>query len=247
MPIWYATETTISPDQCDPNGLTRPDAWFQLFQWIAGEHSRELLCDHDGDLPASILWILLGARAQWRKPARAGDVVRVETAPSAHSHGMYQRETIVSSLGGDTIASSVGFWTLMNRDTRRITRCDAIQRRHELTGLGRGLRPVPFARLVAARRADWSYTPGAIDMDENGHVNNARYIAWMDEALRALAGCSPSMRTLDAWYAAEVLPGEPLTGRAALSESGDFTFEAFRLGNEDDKACFTASGTVELP
>ncbi|MDR1600069.1 MAG: hypothetical protein LBS11_09430 [Oscillospiraceae bacterium] len=242
MPDWHKLESIITPDQCDETGITRPDAWFQLFQWIAAEHSRAMRCDHDGDLPPSVLWIMLGAHTQWHSPARAGDTLLIRTAPAAHSHGMYQRRINITDVNGKPIADNVGFWTLMDRDTRRITRNGLIQRRHTDIETGDGVRPAPFVPLEDARAAQWSYTPGAVDIDNNGHVNNARYIAWMDAALRGLSGGPVSPRTLDVWYAAEVMPGEPLAGKTALADDGRFTFEVFRQGAGDEKARFTASG-----
>ncbi|MDR1262585.1 MAG: hypothetical protein LBK46_03725 [Oscillospiraceae bacterium] len=242
MPNYFQLEATVSPDQCGADHIMRPDAWFQFFQWVSGEHSREMRCDRDGDLPEPIIWVLLGAHAEWRSQARCGDALHVDTAPAANAHGMYQRRIIVTNNDGSAVAASVGYWTLMDRVTRRITRSDMVQRRHEEEQIGHGIRPTPFEPLTGARVDGWSYTPGDIDIDENGHVNNARYVAWMDSALRESTGIPTALQSLDVWYAAEVMPGEALTGWLARLEDGQFTFEVFRRENE--KACFTASGVL---
>ncbi|GHU65654.1 hypothetical protein FACS1894184_01870 [Clostridia bacterium] len=240
MADWFKMQAVVTDSDCGADGIMRLDAWFQLFQWIAVQHNTALGCDHDGLLPKSVVWVLLGAHAHWRRPVRVGERLVIETAPSASSHGMFQRRIKITDDNGNEVAGNVGFWTLLDYETRRITRCEAIQKRHGETEIGPGARPVPFAAIEGADVGAWAYTPSGIDIDDNGHVNNARYIAWLGDALRGRDGGTPTLQTLDAWYASEVLPGERLTGRVARATDGRFTFEAFRSGSE--KACFTASG-----
>ncbi|GHU74034.1 acyl-ACP thioesterase [Clostridia bacterium] len=234
---WYSLETVIPAESCGADGCARLDAWFPLFQWIASEHCEAIRCGHETDLPNSTLWILYGAHTEWTATVRAGDRLTLASVPTMTAHGMYQRSTVVTAADGKPVASHVGYWTLMDRATRKRVRNELIEQRHIDAQVKQWFRPIPFERLDAPDEP-WAYTPGEIDIDENGHVNNARYIHWLSVAMGSPSGIS----TLDVWYSSEIMPGENITGRLArLGER--FTFEVFRAGEE--KAAFTATGTTK--
>jgi hypothetical protein len=79
------------------------------------------------------------------------------------------------------------------------------------------------------------------DIDYNGHVNNARYIQWIQDAVQpGLLEEAEKMR-LDINYLSEIKPGETTEIFCApLEENGAFAFEGRKTGGQAGQAAFRA-------
>ena len=78
------------------------------------------------------------------------------------------------------------------------------------------------------------------DLDINGHVNNARYISWLCNALGMKAFENASIRTLVVSYDKEIR-GTLRIKHLIRYENGAF---AYRVTDDIGEKCFSASGEI---
>ena len=235
MPNSYVEKHIVTTCECGPDGVMRADAWFSWYQNAAAVHASSLGCGHDGILPADMAWILLDVHAVWENHARAGDELALVTSVAQSIHWLYPRVFESRLADGRIAARATTTWALLDTAARRITRHPNIQALHDGAAGGPAERVPPFEPLDAPC-VERAFSTAAEDFDENGHVNNARYIAW---ACAALAEQNARINTVSARYQREILPGEPL--RSLAVDGGRFAYEIF----SGEKRCFAASGSYE--
>ena len=178
----YKREVTVTATDVDCFGRLTPSMALRFIQGVAGEHSDLLGTDYDTLAEKRMFWAVIRHRIQFFRLPRVGERITLETWPLPTTRVAFPRATAAYDAEGRVLFQSMALWILMDLDTRAmiLPKKSGI----ELSGTLRGTELPPPASLLPrplamSRRRTVCYT----DLDRNLHMNNARYLDWIDDLL----------------------------------------------------------------
>ncbi|HEX5450881.1 MAG TPA: acyl-ACP thioesterase domain-containing protein [Candidatus Limnocylindrales bacterium] len=210
-------------DEAGPDGLARASALLRYAQDVAWRHSEALGFDRQWYVDRGRWWVVRGVELDVLEPISMGQTVRVSTAVIGHRRIWARRLSGVQLADGRLAARLVTDWVLLD-ERRRLVRIpsdfglsflspelsdDILRVKPDLAFDHPPARP--HARAV--RHMTIPVRPR--DLDPMGHVNNAIYVDWLDEALAAYttetAAASTPATERQRWrleYLASAEPGQ---------------------------------------
>lgn len=198
-----------------------------ILQEAAGEHSALLGADADALKEKNLFWAMIRYHIEISRLPRAGETVTVETWPMPTTRTAYPRATVAYDADGKELFRSVSLWVLMSFDTRAMVlparsgvEVNGCVRGNELSMPG-SLLPKTLENCVE-RPVRFS------DLDINGHVNNCRYMEWVDDLLGADFHETNCPKQMVICYLSEVREGETVAISWALEDGGILSVDAHR-------------------
>ncbi len=234
----YQEEMLLRTSNCDFMGTWRPSAIFEAMQEASGMHSHLLGCGRDVLIEKGIVWVLSRVEVQMEKYPRIGDRVTVETFPVKNRRWFFPRYFVFKDEQGNRLGYACSLWVLLDISTRKMAPPDVvlplIPDNSDLTppmGLPATVMEAGGLETEAIRQ------PAYTDLDVNFHVNNARYMDWLCDALGWEVLEKRCLASVCINYDAEVRPDQEV--KLALALNGD----AFSLfGYHDGKRHFEIGG-----
>lgn len=239
--LWLEQAYRVRFDEATPDGLARTSALLGYVADVAWRHSEVLGFPRPWYRERGLAWVVRAIDLALDVPIHDGDEVRVSTRIAGFRRVMCRRQSEIRAADG-TVAANVSVdWAMT--DGRVPIRIPA-----DFTEIpGVDLAPFtptrvdlpPAALGVVSRPLE----PRLRELDPQGHVNNAVYLDWMDEAI-AIAGGADDVRAATRRYRLEYLrsagPGSALRS-LAWREAGGW---AWRL---DDGAGDLLRGRLDRP
>ena len=205
----YKKEVTVSATQVDRFGRLTPSMALRMIQGTAGEHSDLLGTDYDSLAEKRMFWAVIRHRIQFFRLPRTGERITLETWPLPTTRVAFPRATVAYDAQGQVLFQSMALWILMDLDTRAmiLPKKSGV----ELTGTLRGTElPAPGSLLpqplTRSRRRQVCFT----DLDRNGHMNNCRYLDWIDDLLDSAFHRSHTPADMTLCYLNEAREGQEL-------------------------------------
>ncbi|MEX2444911.1 MAG: acyl-ACP thioesterase domain-containing protein [Alkalispirochaeta sp.] len=182
------TETVRIPSYlCGPDDSVELDGVASLLQEAAWQHARRLGFSFTEE-EATLFWVLHRIRVRFHRRPRWNEVVNLTTWPSGMERLYALREFHIDNQEGSRLVDVSSAWIILDAVRRRPVRpqnhlpTDRIdpERLLELP-LGKlsGVPPENVHRDGTRHR--WHMVRPS-DTDRNRHVNNARYVQWMQDA-----------------------------------------------------------------
>jgi len=232
-------EHRISASEADVASLMRPGALFTLMQEIAGDHSELLGCGRMALLEKhDIVWMLSRVAVKMDRYPKLYENIRIRTWPGATTRTTYPRYFEFYGEDGVRIGAAASTWVLADLTSRKIV----LPRSVEFT-VPSDPDLIPPIEEAGRLRADteggvsFTRTPGYEDIDENGHMNNARYVDWITNLFPLSRHQHGRISEFAIHYAAELMPEQPVS--IQLKEDGD-TFAV--TGGPEGQMAFQAIG-----
>lgn len=207
----YTMERSLTDTGVDFARRLRLSTMFEYFQDIAGFHAANLGASVERLYKElNVAWIVLKVRVEIDKyPTLPADVL-VDTWPQT-PRALYERDYTIRSREGDILVRAASTWVIMNLGTREIKRdkfldyanLEMRKDRAIEKGVGRQRR-VEGAEPVCEKHIKFS------DIDYNGHVNNARYVDYIMDAIPFREHREKEIRALEVYYVAEMSPDNEL-------------------------------------
>lgn len=229
----YTQTFTISAGQTDPWGRCRPSALLGMLQDTAAEASRALGLDGpDLERLCGGHWILARLRWQLDRPLLRGQTVEVTTRFRGLQNALIYRDSVLA-VQGEKVGGAVTAWVVGDVQTRKMLWPDQLPPAlaHKATG-GAALKKL---RVSQSLPEAYVHTARYSDIDENGHVNNARYADFCCNALPAQALETGWVRAMELGYLNECRLGQQIV-ICAGNEAGSWAVR----GTIDSAACFEA-------
>jgi medium-chain acyl-[acyl-carrier-protein] hydrolase len=205
------TICTWDVDQADK--LTMSSA-FNFCQEVAGNHARTLGVGAEVLRDKGFAWVLSRMSLALEERPGWGTRIIARTWPRGRDRLFALRDYQLMTPDERIFARGRSAWILLNTTTLRPQRVEAlgvdIPDNPGMDALLDGVKSVEGRDDCAVRgerRAGYS------DIDYNGHVNNARYVQWIQDILPIQPLLNAASLRLDINYLAEVKPDE----RASLS------------------------------
>ena len=184
------------------------DAVFQFFQEVAISHAENLGVGREDMAKTKQSWILSRMSVLVTQRPRYCETITVRSWPRGGDKLFALRDYDIRNEAGVPVVQARSGWIVLDMEKRRPMRpnsvMDALPMNEGLNALesgNAGLAGRDNLQKSGERRA--LYT----DIDYNGHVNNIRYIQWIEDTLDSKALEDAAKMRMDINYLNEVLPG----------------------------------------
>ena len=223
----YSKEFTLSHIHVDRFGYAKPSVLLYFVQEAAGEHCALLAVDREHLSHKHLFWAVTRSKVQVTRLPRLGETVTVKTWPMPTTRVAYPRSVVAYDAKGEELFRSISLWVLMDDRSRAMILpgksgvvVDGTLTGNELT--------VPHA--IAARPMENTAVRhvGYTLLDQNGHMNNTRYMDWLDDLLPSAFHRSHPVQEFTLCYLTEAREGEDITLHYELTDGPTLTVDAQR-------------------
>lgn len=180
MELIHTDTYRIDSYAVDNGGTLALPVLFGLFQESAYRNAEELQFGYSHLGERRQLWALSRMLVRAYRYPNWGETIRLETWPKGTSRMFALRDFLVKDAGDRTLFAATSAWLVLDAETRRIQRLEGLFEGKRLP-LDRHALTEEAAKIAAPEGEEETarYTVRYSDIDVNGHVNNARYIAWV--------------------------------------------------------------------
>ena len=235
----YVQNFTVDDMAVDRFGYLKPSVILFYAQEVAGEHCKALALDYDTLARRRMFWAVIRHRVQITRLPVRGETIRVETWPMPTTRAAYPRSVVAYDADGNECFRSISLWVLMDLDTRNMILpgksgivVSGTLRGTELA-LPNGLVPKP---MTNGRSRDVCFT----DLDRNGHMNNTKYMDWIDDLLPSAFHEEHPVKEFTVCYHSEAREGQNLALSWDFLDDGCLRVDAHRKGEQRDELVFSA-------
>ena len=181
---------------------------FDYFQEVAISHAESLGVGREAMSKMGYAWILSRLSLSVERRPLYRENIEVSTWPRKWDKLFALRDYCIKDEGGKTAVRGRGAWLIMDVERRRPIRAQALM---EALPHNDSIDAYPEGPASLNPREDLvktsERTAGYSDVDYFGHVNNARYIQWIQDLIGMDVLSKAEEIRLDINYLGEVLPG----------------------------------------
>ena len=237
-PIYQQTFTVT--DNCvDCFGRLKPSMILYYVQDVAGRHFDRISMDYDALAQKGMIWAIIRQKVQITRIPKRGETVRVETWPMPTTRVAYPRSVVAYDESGNEVFRSISIWVLMDINSRSMIlpgksgiSVAGTLRGNELAAPN----ALPAKNLTNHRSRTVSFT----DLDRNGHMNNTKYMDWIDDLIPSAFHQSHDLKEFTVCYMSEAREGQALSMQWGFLEDGSLQVDAHRMAEEKDQRIFAA-------
>ena len=182
---------------------------FNFFQEAAIYHATDLGVGREEMASAGHAWILSRLSLYVERRPSYGEAIEVSTWPRGWEKLFARRDYAIRDAEGLIVVRGRGAWLVLDIEKRRPLRAQGVMDSlpsndgiDAFSAIPTGLGSRENLSKAGERCALYS------DIDCYGHVNNARYIQWLQDLTDIDALTNANKIRLDINYLSEVLPGE---------------------------------------
>ena len=223
----FRQEYEITAFHLDCFGRAKPSVLLHLAQEAAGAHCLELAADWDTLAARHMFWAVTRQKLQITRFPRLGDRITVETWPMPTTKVAYPRSTVAYDEEGNEVFRAISLWVLMNTDTRAMILPG--KSGLEIQGALRGNElATPSSLHPQILEHSCRRTVSYSDLDRNCHMNNARYMDWVDDLLPSQFHKEHPAQEITVCYHAEATEGQELTLKYQILTPGELRVDGLR-------------------
>jgi acyl-ACP thioesterase len=186
---------------------------FDFFQEAAINHAEALGVGRDAMVKSGQIWVLSRLSVLWDRRPKWREAITVRSWPRGWEKLFALRDYDIRDADDVPVVRGRSCWIILDMEKRRPLRPQAVMENlplneglNAMTGVPGAIAPFPESpeqpQKLGERRALYS------DIDYNGHVNNTRYIQWIQDLIAPEILESACRAQLDINYLGEVKPGE---------------------------------------
>jgi acyl-ACP thioesterase len=231
----YESTQKICFNDVDLSGRITPFAVFNYFQDAAAAHAEIIGVGYKNMLANNSVWVLSRISVIIEKRPKIGDTVILRTWPRGSEKLFCIRDYDVKDSSG-VLVRARSAWIILDTEKRRPIRPDNLK-----LPLNEGLDAILGSLPPLNTRSNLTQTAhrkaAYSDIDFNGHLNNARYIQWIQDIIPSAALADAEQIKIDINYLNEIKDGDNIelfTG--IIDDSNKLAVE----GRKDSSAAFKA-------
>ena len=235
----YQQNFHINDAAVDCFGRLKPSMLLFYVQEVSGIHASTLGAGFDALMEKNLFWAILRTRVQITRLPHSGETIRVETWPMPTTRVAYPRSVVAYDEEGKECFRSISLWVLMDLDTRNMI----LPGKSGISVVGtlRGTElAAPNSLVPKSLNVSRSRTVCFTDLDRNGHMNNTRYLDWIDDLLPSAFHRQHEIREFTVCYLSEAREGQELRLHWDFLEENTMHVDAYRRQEDKDERVFTA-------
>lgn len=203
----YRRSFTLEDIHLDRFRRLKPSVLLYFVQEVSGQHAAVLGTDWETLAQKNLFWAIIRHRIDITRVPVAGETIHLETWPMPTTRTAYPRATVAYDDQGKELFRTVALWVLMDLNTRAMilpgksgVTVPGILRGSELdTPIS--LPPAPLANTTERR-------VGFSELDRNGHMNNTKYLDWVNDLLPSAFHETQIPTQINLCYLAEAREGQ---------------------------------------
>ena len=191
------------------------DAMFQFFQEAAISHAENLFVGREDMSRTGQGWVLSRISVMVDRRPNYGETITVRSWPRGGEKLFALRDFDIRDKDDIPVVSARSGWLIVDLEKRRPIRpqsvMDNLPQNEGLNALSWG--PAALSEQSILKSVEASVTKRKAlytDVDYNGHVNNVRYIQWIEDIIEPQFLEKASKMRLDINYTSEILYGEAI-------------------------------------
>ena len=215
----YSQKFTLTDLEVDCFGKLKLSTLLYYAQEVAGKHCVLLGADYDTLAEKNLFWAVIRHRVQITRLPVRGETITVETWPMPTTRVAYPRSMVAYDAEGNELFRSISLWVLMDTETRAMVlpgksgiAVAGTLRGNELAAPN-SLQPGKDG-IGTERTVTYSC------LDRNGHMNNTRYLDWVDDLLPSSFHREHHAQEFVICYLSEAREGQTLRLNWNLSPEG---------------------------
>ncbi len=227
----YSKEYVIGPADIDRYQRLKPSRMLLFIQQVAGLHSEALSFTYEELAQQGIFWAVIRHRVQITRMPKEKETIRLETWPMPTTRVAYPRSTVAYDAEGKELFRSMCLWVLMDLNSRSMLLPKDIG--IHIPGTVRGTELAPPKSLMPkplsntnSRKVVYS------DLDRNGHMNNARYLDWIQDLMPSEFHRQHPMREITMCYVNEAKEQQDLDLTWDMTPDGQLQVDIHRNKEE---------------
>lgn len=215
MDTLFQQRYTISAIHADCHGRCKPSVLLYLAQEAATGHCDLLHLDWDTMAKRHLFWAVIRTRVQINRLPELGETVTVQTWPMPTTRTAYPRAVSISDEAGNELVRIISLWVLMDTQTRAMVLPG--KSGVDVAGQLRGCElAAPGSIIPRSGENTQLRQVGYSELDRNGHMNNTRYLDWVDDLLPAQFHKAHPVREFTICYLSEAKEGQQVQLRYQL-------------------------------
>ena len=227
----YYMEAAVEDIHVDRFGNLRPSALLYFAQVAAGRHSDLLGTDYDTLAKKGLFWAVTRHGVTVHRMPRTGEKILVETWPMPATRVAYPRMMTARDEEGKLVFEVLSLWVLMDAQTRGMVLPG--KSGVDVPGLVKGTEPEQPRSLPAVQSENTcERTVTYSCLDRNGHMNNTRYLDWVDDLIPSDLHAANSLAGFTVCYLSEAREGDMLQLEWTM-ENGVLNANGHRLRTDD--------------
>ena len=235
----YSQDFTITDLYVDRYGRLAPSKILYIMQEVAGFHFSKLAMDYEALALRGMFWAVTRHKVQVTRLPLRGETIRVETWPMPTTRVAYPRSMVAFDSKGNECFRSISLWVLMDLNDRNMILPG--KSGIEVAGTLRGNElaspmGLPAKTLQNRRERMVCFT----DLDRNGHMNNTKYLDWIDDLLPSSFHAAHTVKEFTVCYMSEAREGQELNLQWDFLEDGTLRVDAHRIQQDKDERVFSA-------
>lgn len=228
----YRQKFPVTGNCTDRYGRLRASQLLYYVQEAAGQHFSRISMNYEELAAKGMFWAIIRQKVQITRLPRENEVITLETWPMPATRVAYPRSVIAYDEKGEELFRSISIWVLMDLNTRAMI----LPGKSGLSvpGTLRGLElSVPGSLAPKALENHRSRPVCFTDLDRNGHMNNTRYLDWVDDLLPSAFHEGNSPREITVCYLSEAREGQQLELHWDFPEDRCLQVDAHRKTGEN--------------
>ncbi len=235
----YSQVFTVTDNTVDCFGRLKPSMLLYFVQEVAGQHFSRISMDYDSLAKLGMFWAIIRQKVQITRMPVRGETIRLETWPMPNTRVAYPRSVVAYDEAGEEVFRSISIWVLMDTKNRSMI----LPGKSGISVLGtlRGNELAAPNGLVAKElRCHRNRTVSFTDLDRNGHMNNTKYMDWIDDLLPSIFHREHALAEFTVCYLSETREGQELTLCWDFLEEGTVQADAYRQVDDKQERVFSS-------
>ncbi len=227
MEMVYRKQFHITDLHVDCHQRLKSSVLLYLVQEVSTDHAKLLGTDWETLHSRQLFWAVIRQKVQITRLPMAQETIVLETWPLPATRVAYPRATVAYDAAGNELFRAMALWVLMDTESRAMVLPG--KSGVDVPGVVRGLElTAPGSLMPKALANTISHTVRYGLLDRNGHMNNTRYLDWVDDLLSAQYHQHHPIREFTVCYLAEARERQQIQLDWELSEEGVLRVEAHR-------------------
>ncbi len=230
----YRQKFTVNDACVDRYGRLKPSMLLYYAQEVAGQQCTALSLGYEALASRQMFWAVIRQRVQITRLPRRGETITVETWPMPTTRVAFPRSTVAYDASGNELFRAIGLWVLMDLQSRAMILPGksgiAIQGAVYGTELS-----VPGGLISRPLQNSCERVVRYSELDRNGHMNNTRYLDWVEDLLSSRFHSVNTLREFTVCYLSEAREGEALELAWQVDADGTVQVDAHRKNASNGK------------
>ena len=223
----FHRDFTVENFHLDRFGRLKSSFLLYFVQEVSADHAASLGASWEDLAQKNLFWAIIRHRIDITRMPVAGETLRLETWPMPTTRTAYPRATVAYDEKGQEVFRTAALWVLMDQTTRAMV----LPGKSGVTvpGFQRSVQPeLPGSLPPATLENSVTRQVGYSLLDRNGHMNNTRYLDWVDDLLSSDFHALHTPRQIRLCYLSEIRENQLAQLNWTLGEDGCLRVEATR-------------------